>query len=443
MKNLRLIILVLPLLLLNQSNAQWVMCSGTALGLGNFPTISVPNCSTIVVAGGPPGNPKVFRSTNSGENFINISGNLTGPELFSVWAKSTDTIFAANGGANNGTGGNAILWKTVNGGINWSVALTTGGTAGFINGIKFLRPEQKYGVVMSDAPTGSNPLMFRTTDGGETWTTQIVTSNGGATGSVATVFIGDSLFYGFGHSNNPRVTMTTNGGESWSFINVALSGGSTYGIDCGPGRTCFAASLNSLPSIVKFNSEGNTTNINIGTGMTGFPYFLWVHGTETVYLAGTQAPAGGVKKTTNTGASWTQMSTSAVDGIIGMDLSYSGTTVCAYALAQDGTVLKLNDNVIGIEPVNNIVPKSYSLEQNYPNPFNPTTYIKYSVPRSANVIIKIYNTLGSYVSTLVNEYHAAGNYSAAFNAEGLSSGIYYYTISAGEFTDTKKMVLVK
>jgi hypothetical protein len=443
MKKLYTLLILLLFAVFNTDYSQWVIVPGGAPSLGNFPTISVPNCSTIVLAGGTANNPKVYLSTNGGGSFVNISGNMTGPELFCVWAKSADTIFAGNGGSNGGAGGNATVWKTVNGGVNWTVVLTTGGTAGFINGIRFLRPEQKYGVIMSDAPTGTSPLMYKTSDGGETWITQTVTSNGGATGSVATVFIGDSVFYGFGHSNSARVTMTTNGGANWSFINVSLSGGSTYGIDCGPNGNCFVASLNSLPAMVKFNSSGNTSPINIGSGLTGFPYISWVHSTEAVYVAGTAGPGGCVKKTTNTGASWTQMTTAGMNGLIGMDLQYAGTTVCAYALAQDGTILKLTDNVIGIQPVNNIIPKNYLLEQNYPNPFNPTTNIKYSIPKSSNVTIKIYNTLGSFIAALVDEHHPAGNYSVDFNGDGLSSGIYYYTIYTGEFMDTKKMVLIK
>ncbi len=90
-----------------------------------------------------------------------------------------------------------------------------------------------------------------------------------------------------------------------------------------------------------------------------------------------------------------------------------------------------------------IEPGDYSLSQNYPNPFNPTTVIKYSVPEKNQVTIKIYNVLGSQVATLVNEVKPAGNYEVSFNASELSSGVYYYTISAGKFTSTKKMILMK
>ncbi len=90
-----------------------------------------------------------------------------------------------------------------------------------------------------------------------------------------------------------------------------------------------------------------------------------------------------------------------------------------------------------------IEPGSYRLSQNYPNPFNPSTMIKYSLPEQNQVTIKIYNVLGSQVATLVNEVKPAGSYEVNFDASKLSSGVYYYTISSGKFTSTKKMILMK
>jgi hypothetical protein len=86
---------------------------------------------------------------------------------------------------------------------------------------------------------------------------------------------------------------------------------------------------------------------------------------------------------------------------------------------------------------------SYSLGQNYPNPFNPVTKINYSIPKSSNVKISIFDILGQNVESLVNEKQDAGTYSVEFDASKLSSGVYYYKIEAGEFTSIKKMTLVK
>jgi hypothetical protein len=99
---------------------------------------------------------------------------------------------------------------------------------------------------------------------------------------------------------------------------------------------------------------------------------------------------------------------------------------------------------LGVEKTEDGIPMSFNLAQNYPNPFNPTTVIEYSIPRNANVTLKIFNMLGQEVMTLVNgEMQNAGVYKATLNASKLSSGVYFYHISAGTFTATKKMVLLK
>ncbi|HQJ45705.1 MAG TPA: T9SS type A sorting domain-containing protein [Ignavibacteriaceae bacterium] len=89
------------------------------------------------------------------------------------------------------------------------------------------------------------------------------------------------------------------------------------------------------------------------------------------------------------------------------------------------------------------VPVSYSLEQNFPNPFNPETEISFSLAKSDNVTLKVYNILGSEVATLVNEFLEAGKHTIKFNASDLTSGVYLYTIKSGNFTATRKMILMK
>jgi len=96
-----------------------------------------------------------------------------------------------------------------------------------------------------------------------------------------------------------------------------------------------------------------------------------------------------------------------------------------------------------IEVESYIAPSIYSLSQNYPNPFNPSTTIKYSLPKSADVRIVVYNTTGQKIQTLVSQKAAAGSHQVEFNAENLSSGVYFYRIEAGEFQDVKKMILLR
>jgi len=99
-------------------------------------------------------------------------------------------------------------------------------------------------------------------------------------------------------------------------------------------------------------------------------------------------------------------------------------------------------NITSVEEDNQL-PTVFSLQQNYPNPFNPTTKIKYSVPQSSNVVIKVFDVLGNEIETLVNEEKPVGNYEVKFDATALPSGIYFYQLKAGDFTQVKKMLLLK
>lgn len=92
---------------------------------------------------------------------------------------------------------------------------------------------------------------------------------------------------------------------------------------------------------------------------------------------------------------------------------------------------------------NSEIPEKFDLSQNYPNPFNPVTSINYALPKDGNVTLKIYDNTGREIETLVSEVKRAGYYTIQFNASRLSSGIYFYRITAGDFVQTKKMVLIK
>ena len=127
------------------------------------------------------------------------------------------------------------------------------------------------------------------------------------------------------------------------------------------------------------------------------------------------------------------------------DYTYIDKTVDAgmysYRLMQkdyDGTFAYSQEVEVEIN-----LPLEYSLDQNYPNPFNPTTTIRYSIPEDNFVSIKLYDILGNEVLTLVNEQRQAGRYEMLFNASNIASGVYYYQINSGSFTQTRKLMLMK
>ncbi len=101
------------------------------------------------------------------------------------------------------------------------------------------------------------------------------------------------------------------------------------------------------------------------------------------------------------------------------------------------------DSPIGIIPVSNQIPDRFSLSQNYPNPFNPNTVIKFQVTSLSDVKIAVFDILGREVATLVNEQLQPGTYEVDWDGSNFSSGVYYYKLSAGDFVETKKMVLIK
>jgi len=109
----------------------------------------------------------------------------------------------------------------------------------------------------------------------------------------------------------------------------------------------------------------------------------------------------------------------------------------------NGTVYGDTSMLVGIEQVSGEIPIKFSLSQNYPNPFNPVTTISFEIPKSEFVSITISDALGREVETIVNKQLNPGTYHAEWDAADYPSGVYYYKITAGEYTETKKMVLIK
>ncbi len=125
-------------------------------------------------------------------------------------------------------------------------------------------------------------------------------------------------------------------------------------------------------------------------------------------------------------------------------------TTC-YLVRADGTwrsaltwlAQYVKDNPTDVNETASAVPTNYELEQNFPNPFNPTTNIRYSLVKTTQVTLKVYDILGRQIQTLVNKVQAPGQYTVLFNAQGLTSGIYFYQLNAAGFTSTKKLILLK
>ncbi len=138
-------------------------------------------------------------------------------------------------------------------------------------------------------------------------------------------------------------------------------------------------------------------------------------------------------------ASSEQADSASIWMVVGGDTSATGGNAGSFALIDD---LEFSGTVGVNDHVTNTVQK-FELYQNYPNPFNPSTNISYSTIKPGNVELKIYNILGVEVASLLDEFQTAGEHSVKFNAENLPSGIYFYKLEAGSFSQIKKMTLLK
>lgn len=447
-KNL-LFVLALSFLVSNLSLSQWQFV-GFQTGVGQFPSISVADMNTVAIGGGPNGQPRVFLSTNGGSNWTTLGTTGFGTfELYCVWIKNASNIFTADGGGVGGTGGNASYFRTTDGGTTWTNLGSTGGAGGFFNGIVFSKTTPLFGVAQSDPPAGSGqPYYFPiSTDGGVTWTVTNPPGVSGAASAQNSIVVIDNQWYGFGlNAGASRVYYTSNGGSTWNIGNLGIAGSFVSGFAMSDDKLRGIAVTNtSMPTVARTTNGGQTwTAVNTGAGVTGYGTVKWIEGTDIVYVSGGLGASGVVRKSTNAGLTWTTMTTSGITSLTHMEFYRDGNNIYGYVVAGDGSVIKLSDFVTAIDPVNTEIPSDYKLEQNFPNPFNPVTTINFSIPTASQVSLKIYNSIGQEVASIVDAYLQAGYYSEEFSATSkLNSGVYFYRLTTEGFTDTKKLMLIK
>ncbi|MDE3057513.1 MAG: T9SS type A sorting domain-containing protein [Bacteroidota bacterium] len=160
------------------------------------------------------------------------------------------------------------------------------------------------------------------------------------------------------------------------------------------------------------------------------------------YYVGTSTGLYSAKSLNGTSTTWAQEGASAIGNVV---------VTMVVARASDGLVVAATHGngvysanvVTGVQTTPAVLPNQFALEQNYPNPFNPSTEIRYQVSEAGNVTLKVYDALGREIATLADERKAPGSYEASFDGSRLASGVYYYTLRAGDNVQTKQMVLVK
>ena len=325
--------------------------------------------------------------------------------------------------------------------------------------------------------------ILKTTDGGINWNEVSYTFQWDFLGNDIG-YANDGVIWSVGcGSGYARIIASTDLGESWSIINTFQEFGELYSI-------CFTDSIGwsvgEGGSIVKYTPQdgwilsAQVTDLQLNKvffsdkdhgwiaggyqNYNGFQKILlkttdgglnWDEVANIPYLfrdivflnnntgwaiGYTQNGDGGILRTVDGGMSWivdTGNLSSKLNALFIKD-GYG------WAVGENGLVLRNTDaGTVWVENENKTIPVAFRLDQNYPNPFNPSTKIKYLIPQSSNVVIKVYDILGNEIETLVNEEKQIGTYEITWYAENLPSGVYFYQLRAGDFVETKKMLLIK
>jgi photosystem II stability/assembly factor-like uncharacterized protein len=363
---------------------------------------------------------KIIKTTDGGANWTSVTNPFGTNIIYSFALFDAQTLIAVGAGPN--------VQKTTDGGATWS-ALTTN-APGIPFSVKF---KGNFGVVAAYSSKVNNIAV--TKDGGATW--NYVGSPTNTTVSVWGIAIKDTNSFWVADGGG-SVAYTTDGGITWVaakspsgniIYDFAVSGANLW--MCGNNGAILKGFLDSTVPVELTSFAASVKNNKV--------VVVWQTATET------NNKGFNVERKAS-GSDWKNIAFVAGKGTSSEASSYTYEDAAAagkvyYRLKQvdyDGT-FKYSDAI----EVDITAPAKFELSQNYPNPFNPTTTIKYSVPQKENVTLKVFNVLGKEVAVLVNSVQDAGSYSAKFDASSLSSGVYFYELSAGINKSFKKMILIK
>ena len=354
----------------------------------------------------------ILRSVNSGINWnmmtLNSGLNYTDVQLTD---NNTGFICGGNGGS---TG---IVLKTTNTGFSWQPVYQN--DSSHFNAMHFINSQTgwitgRYGIILKTTNSGNNWLRFRPN--------QISGSRIFFINENTGFIVKSSLF------------KTTDGGINW-FNSININVGDVQFL----GQTGYITTPNTL--IYKTTNEGlNWTAYYTENSVSGPFYFI---NPQTGWICG----GGTIRKTTNGGINWNLQTGTALP--LNVLSIYFNSENSGWAAGTYGGIARTTNGGIGITTISSQIPSSYNLYQNYPNPFNPSTKIKFNIPLSRGVsegrgvLLKIYDVLGKEITVLVNEQLKPGTYEVEWNAENFPSGVYFYSLITNEFTQTRKLVVLK
>jgi ligand-binding sensor domain-containing protein len=253
---------------------------------------------------------------------------------------------------------------------------------------------------------------------------------------------GTNLFAG---TDGSGVFLSSDNGLSWSQVNSGLTNPYVLSLAADTnvaGVANLFAGTSGGGVFLSTDNGASWTPVNSGLTKTTVWSFAIYHNdvVGTNPFAGTVG--GGVFVTANNGASWTQLGF----GLTSVDIrafAVSGSTLYAGTRGNGVWRRPLAEMITSVSMPPRELPMEFSLSQNYPNPFNPRTSFEFRVSSSEFVTIRVFDLLGTEVSTLVNDIRPAGLHKLSWDASGLPSGVYFYRLQAGHSSATKKMMLLR
>ena len=446
-KTLTILLLVLLTFSFGYAQNQWSFVSYFPAPNPAANSISVVDANNLwVCCDATGGAARIYKSTNGGTTWTLANTGLPAVNLYGLSALDINTCFVGDV--------NGDLWKTVNGGSTWTKVLDL--TGSFCNGVHMFN--STYGVYIGD-PTGSGqPYQFRVTnDGGNTWNLAPTAPVAGNEFGVINAWdCTDTNHFWMGSANlqasatTAKLYKTSTGFfGTFSFANVSGNGG-TAGLYYQ--AVAFTDNNNGIigsnGSNLRKTTDGGVTWSTVTNPVTPTTFaainFNGLKDASNIIRIAISGDSTQMWRTTNLGTVWVkeqlpiQATSTQVQHIrfLNANLGYAVLGGTLGGLIKYGPVTGVVNNTGN-------VPSDYNLSQNYPNPFNPATRISFAIPKSGFVTIKVYNSLGKEVETLVNSDYAAGTYEVVYTPENITSGMYFYRITANGFTDTKKMMLVK
>ena len=362
----------------------------------------------------------MYRSSDGGSTWEQRNTGILDNDLFALTMdqKNTNILYAGSYAG--------MVYKTTDAGLSWAEkSLGLPGLGKYYIWDLRMHPTNT-SWIWTNYSGGTN---YQSTDGGEFWSPLTINSqpvreliNGSKTGDILYATVGSPVV----------LLKSTDSGTSWNYrdtVSITL-----LTVDPNNSNVLYADSV----SYTIKSTDGGFTWKKI-CPVPGKSYFVNPGNSSIVYIP---SWSYGVGRSINAGLNFYSYNAG---------LPYVNTfTVCSseshpnrlFVTTYGGGIYTADQSVSDVAN-QNVDIKLFSLAQNYPNPFNPSTKIEYRIPKTGMVSIKVYNILGKEVVTLVNEEKPSGLYTINFNAGNLPSGIYFYTLKAGSFTETKKLILLK